>query len=361
MHLLSFERALQSKSVLVTGHTGFTGGWLVLWLHRIGARVSGLAKAPVGTPNLFEAAGIQQFVDSHIVDITDAAAVRSAVEKIQPEVIIHLAAQPIVSRAYVDPAETFAANVMGTLHVLEAARKVPSVKSAVCITTDKVYKDRDWDWGYREVDELGGADPYSASKACSELVAATYRQALAVGEGAMRIITARGGNIIGGGDWALDRIVPDFARAVGTGDPLVLRRPEAVRPWQHVVALVHGYITLAGKSIAGESLEPNYNLGPTESDVHSVRALVEAMSDIWQRPNIEYMKSDFHETRFLRLDSSLARQRLDWNPPIGFRETVEMTAGWYRDFAADPSRAAELTLAQIDAYRAKLSDVTAHG
>lgn len=354
MEILPFEAAIRDKRVLVTGHSGFTGGWLCLWLNAIGAEVYGIAKAPTTAPNLFDDARVGDIVESRTFDIADGVKLAAAIETIKPEMVFHLAAQPIVSRAYEDPAETFASNVIGTLNVLQAARTTTSVKSVVCVTTDKVYKDRDWDWGYREVDELGGADPYSASKACAELVAATYRQTLAPRGNGVQIITARGGNIIGGGDWSPDRIVPDFARAVIERRPLVLRRPESVRPWQHVLALVHGYLLIAARAAIGAPLQPSYNLGPADEDIHSVRSLVEAMSSAWQRPDIEFMAGSFHETRFLRLDSSLARGTIGWKPAMNFGETVRMTADWYRDYVANPSDAREVTLAQIDNYRARL-------
>ncbi len=251
--LLDFEVPLQGKRVLVTGHTGFTGGWLVSWLKLIGCDVAGLALAPATEPSLFAAADIADGIASTLGDIRDFAIVRSAVERHRPSVIIHLAAQPLVSKSFADPIETFATNALGTAHVLEAARLTPDVKAVVCITTDKVYRDQDWVRGYREQDPLGGKDPYSASKACAELVAASYRATLAERGNGVLIANARGGNIIGGGDWSADRIVPDFVRAVTARQPINLRNPAAVRPWQHVMALVHGYLVLARASVERRS------------------------------------------------------------------------------------------------------------
>src|SRR5580692_3800813 len=305
--LLDFELPLQGRRVLVTGHTGFTGGWLVSWLKRIGCDVAGLALLPSTEPNLFAAANISDDIVSTIGDIRDFATVRTAVERHGPSVIIHLAAQPLVSKSFADPVETFATNALGTAHVLEAARLVPDVEAVVCITTDKVYRDQDWVWGYREQDPLGGKDPYSASKACAELVAASYRATLAERGNGVLIANARGGNIIGGGDWSDDRIVPDFVRAVMARQPVNLRSPVSVRPWQHVMALVHGYLVLAARLLGGDRVAAdNWNFGPADEAARTVGDLVEQLSTVWTRPQITYAPGSFPETRFLHLDSTKA-------------------------------------------------------
>lgn len=350
--LLDFELALRGQRIFVTGHTGFTGGWLVSWLKRIGCDIAGLALEPATEPSLFAAAGIADGIASTIGDIRDFATVRTAIERHRPQVIIHLAAQPLVSKSFAHPVETFATNALGTAHVLEAARLVPDVKAVVCITTDKVYRDQDWVWGYREQDPLGGKDPYSASKACAELVAASYRATLAERGNGVLIANARGGNIIGGGDWSADRIVPDFVRALMARQPIVLRAPEAVRPWQHVMALVHGYLVLAARLLSGDSsAADNWNFGPTDDAARTVQDLVERLSASWTRPEITYAPGSFPETRFLHLDSTKARRLLGWAPPLSFADTVELTAGWYRDFVANPSEAARITLRQVEHYR----------
>ncbi|HLG83145.1 MAG TPA: CDP-glucose 4,6-dehydratase [Bradyrhizobium sp.] len=357
--LLDFELALRGARVFVTGHTGFTGGWLVSWLQRIGCDVAGLALAPATEPSLFVAAGISDGIVSTIGDIRDFATVRDAIAHHRPQVIIHLAAQPLVSKSFADPLETFATNALGTAHVLEAARLTPDVKCVVCITTDKVYRDQDWVWGYREQDPLGGKDPYSASKACAELVAASYRATLAERGNGVLIANARGGNIIGGGDWSADRIVPDFVRAVTAGLPISLRNPGAVRPWQHVMALVHGYLVLAARLAQGDgAAADNWNFGPSDDAARTVQDLVERLSASWTRPEIAYAPGSFPETRFLHLDSTKARSLLSWTPPLSFTETVDLTAGWYRDFAANPADAAQITLRQIEHYR---DAVRSHG
>jgi CDP-glucose 4,6-dehydratase len=350
--LLDFERPLQGRRVLVTGHTGFTGGWLVSWLKRIGCDVAGLALLPATEPSLFTAADIADGIASTIGDIRDFDTVRTAVERHRPSVIIHLAAQPLVSKSFSDPIETFATNALGTAHVLEAARLTPDVKAVVCITTDKVYRDQDWVWGYREQDPLGGKDPYSASKACAELVAASYRATLAERGNGVLIANARGGNIIGGGDWSADRIVPDFVRAVTARQPISLRNPGAVRPWQHVMALVHGYLVLAARLLSGDrAAADNWNFGPGDEAARTVGDLVEQLSAAWTRPEITHAPGSFPETRFLHLDSTKARAFLGWMPPLSFTETIGLTASWYRDFIASPEKAVQITDLQIEHYR----------
>ena len=354
-HHPEFETAIGDQRVLVTGHTGFTGGWLALWLRALGCEVTGLALPPDTEPNLFTCARIGDQLNSRFGDIRDFATVQQAMKAAQPSIVFHLAAQPLVSRGFADPLETFATNVIGTAHVLEAARLQPGVKAVVCVTTDKVYRDHDRQMGHRETDELGGRDPYAASKAAAELVAACYRDTMAERANKVLIATARGGNIIGGGDWSRDRIVPDFVRAMVSGTPLSLRNPDAVRPWQHVLALVHGYLVLAGRLIAGEAaLADAWNFGPRDDDAVPVRNLVDLLGKVWSRPEINYAQGCFPETRFLHLDSTKARSRLGWQPALSFADAVTLTAEWYREFYARSSSAEELTAAQIDRYRRQL-------
>jgi CDP-glucose 4,6-dehydratase len=351
----AFEAVLAGRRALLTGHTGFTGGWLALWLRAIGCEVTGLALPPDTEPNLFSCARIGDRLNSRLGDIRDFAPVKQAMEVARPDVVFHLAAQPLVSRGFADPLATFATNVIGTAHVLEAARLQPGVKAVVCVTTDKVYADHHRPAGYREDDQLGGRDPYAASKAAAELVAACYRDTMAGRGNDVLIATARGGNIIGGGDWSQDRIVPDYVRAAVAGASLTLRNPDAVRPWQHVLALVHGYLVLAGRLIEGDrACAQPWNFGPGAGDTVPVRELVDQLGKAWKRPQINHTKGSFPETHVLELDSSRARSQLGWQPALDFAGSVTLTAEWYREFYARPSCAAELTAAQIDRYRRQL-------
>ncbi len=351
-----FEKSIAGKRVLVTGHTGFTGGWLCLWLSAIGAEVSGLSLAPITSPNLFDALDVEKFTHSHIGNINDHKAVTQVFNEDTPEVVFHLAAQPLVSHAYDDPLESFRTNIIGTANILEAARQCETTKAVVCVTTDKVYFDQDPDRGYREDDRLGGKDPYSASKAAAEIVAQTYQCTLAERANGVAIATARGGNIIGGGDWSDDRIVPDFVRAHTGNKTLVLRNPSAIRPWQHVIALCHGYLALADQLLSGEAERCSaYNFGPADSDVQSVGELVDTMSRIWPGTSVEYGDATFAETQVLMVDSAKARSELGWQPPIDLSETVEWTANWYKSFYENPASAPGTTKVQINTYRGRIA------
>lgn len=352
-----WESILSGRRVLVTGHTGFTGAWLCLWLKEIGCKVFGLALAPNTSPSLYEQIDADGFVGSHLHDINDAAAVSKIVADIKPECIIHLAAQSLVRASYADPVGTFATNVMGTAHVLEAARQTPSVKSVLCITTDKVYRNHEWIWPYREVDALGGKDPYSASKSAAEMVIDSYRETLNSHGNNFALASARGGNIIGGGDWAADRIVPDFVRALTGKTSLVLRNPEATRPWQHVLSLAHGYLMLTARLLDSRNkAEGSWNFGPNRNEAASVRTLVEALSLHWERPEIDYQKSDLHEAHFLALDSTKARAELGWTPPWDFEDVARETAHWYDKVTNGQHTAMAASKAQLEAYRAALRD-----
>lgn len=356
--LPDFETALQGKRVFVTGHTGFTGGWACLWLREIGATVAGYALEPDTTPSLFTALGLGAEIESEIGDICDYDALAQAMARFRPDLVLHLAAQPLVRKSYREPLRTFLVNTQGTAHVLEAARQSGSVKGVLCITTDKVYANREWVWPYRENDPLGGKDPYSASKAAAEMVIQSFAASYPWQSGqGPAIATARGGNIIGGGDWSEDRLIPDFVRAVTNGGQLTLRFPEAVRPWQHVLALVHGYLMLLAGLVSQnpERVAKAWNLGPHDARQFSVRQVLEMMARHWTRPDLAYLDQPLPEAMALALDSSMARNQLGWQPVWDTEQVVQQTAAWYRAFHENPASARQITVAQIQAWRAALT------
>ena len=354
MTLHDFEQSLSGKRVFVTGHTGFTGGWACLWLKSIGASVYGFALEPDTTPNLFESLGLDQEIQSEFGDICEYENLLNSIEKFRPDLILHLAAQPLVRRSYCEPLRTFFVNAQGTANVLEAARSVKSVQGVLCITTDKVYKNNESSRPYREDDPLGGNDPYSASKAAAEMVIQSYATSYPWSEGKGPVIAGvRGGNIIGGGDWSEDRLIPDFVRAVINGTELTLRFPDATRPWQHVLALVHGYFVILSGLISNEPARfaRAWNLGPQDPREYSVREVLNLMGANWQEPTLNFMENPLPEANALALDSSLARDQLNWFPVWDINQAVCETASWYRKFYQSPDDAREITLAQINSWR----------
>lgn len=351
----AFEGAYRGRRVLVTGHTGFTGSWLTSWLLALEARVSGIGLQPSTEPSLYKALSLEGRIDSHIEDIRDLTAMRHIIGGAKPEIIFHLAAQPLVSVAYDDPVDTFATNVIGTANILQVATEVPGIRAVVCVTTDKVYHNEEWAWGYRETDRLGGKDPYSASKAAAEIVASAYQQTVSQRGNGVGIATARGGNIIGGGDFSRDRIVPDFVRAVQAGVPLRLRNPSATRPWQHVLALCHAYLLLASRLIEDRSLVQAWNFGPQHDGNRTVQNLVDGLTGAWHSHGVEYQDGNFKEAHFLHLDSSKAGTQLGWQPALSFDDTVRWTAEWYAAFVADAGTAPAITNAQLARYRERLA------
>lgn len=354
MTLSSYEEILRGRTVLVTGHTGFTGGWACLWLQTVGARVVGYSLEPDTTPNLFTAAGVGQGIESHFADVCDFDALMRVMTRAKPDVVLHLAAQPLVRLSHREPLRTFAANTMGTVNILEAVRLTPGVRGLVCVTTDKVYKNHEEGRAFREGDELGGRDPYSASKAAAEMAIDGYRRSFFMQPGTPLVFSARGGNIVGGGDWSEDRLIPDCVRAAVGGTTLSIRYPEAVRPWQHVLALTQGYLTLLAEAFRenGREARQAWNFGPAPSRPYSVREVVDMFAANWRTVDVEYLDgAEIPECSMLTLDSSAARDRLDWRPRWSVEESIAMTAAWYRDYYADPARARELTLAQIHRWR----------
>jgi CDP-glucose 4,6-dehydratase len=338
------------KTVLVTGHTGFKGAWLSRWLRNLGARVVGLSLAPAEQPNLFELAHVEQGISSIIGDIREPELVAQMLQSHCPEIVFHLAAQAIVRRSYAEPILTYATNVMGTLHVLEACRNVPSVRAVVIVTSDKCYENREWLWGYREIDALGGFDPYSSSKACAEIVTAAYRRSFFADTAA--IASARAGNVIGGGDWCEDRLVPDIVRGVASGRPVVVRNPQAVRPWQHVLEPLAGYLMLARRIFEDRTYAEAYNFGPDDSAALPAAKLAEALLARLGGGKLELGAGavGLHEAHLLKLDSSKARTRLGWSPRLDIDAALELTADWYRAYLRDPRSASDTLDRQIERY-----------
>jgi CDP-glucose 4,6-dehydratase len=347
--------AYRGRPVLVTGHTGFKGSWLCLWLRQLGARVTGLALPPEGQPSLFEVIGVEELVAHKVVDVRDPAAVRAAMAAAEPEIVFHLAAQSLVRRSYRDPLETYMTNVMGTAHVLDAVRYTPSVRAVVVVTSDKCYENREWDWGYREIDPMGGADPYSSSKGATELIVSGYRRSYFANEHGAQIGSVRAGNVIGGGDWSEDRLIPDIIRAAVRGEPVIIRNPSAVRPWQHVVEPLHGYLTLGGLlRDEGAGWAEGWNFGPELEAMVQVGRLAELVVGAWgaDGPRFQLGVHDPqpYESQVLRLDLSKAAARLGWRPVLNLAETVALTVDWYKAHASRPSAMRAFTERQIEAY-----------
>jgi CDP-glucose 4,6-dehydratase len=347
----------RDQPVLVTGHTGFKAGWLATWLGRLGARVTGYGLAPDTTPSFFERCGVAARLTSHLADIRDAAALGEALTAARPRVVFHLAAQSLVRRSYREPVPTFATNVLGTAHLLEAARRVPSVEAVVVVTSDKCYEPRAGDGpAFREDDPLGGHDPYSASKAGAELVAAAYRRSF-FAAGGPRVATARAGNVIGGGDWAEDRLLPDAMRALDRGEPVRVRNPAAVRPWQHVLEPLGGYLMLAERLCAADDVTGAWNFGPRDEDAVPVATLMELVLGFCNGGRWEAAPEPGgpHEAPALRLDATHARARLGWRPALTLKEAAELTVAWYRAAAAGAQADAlhALSVEQIRHYEGR--------
>ena len=342
----------QGKRVLLTGHTGFKGSWLALWLQQLGAGVTGFALEPPTNPNLFDLAGIERGINSVVGDIRDTTALFRAFQTAQPEIVIHMAAQALVRHGYQHPMETFSTNVLGTVNVLEAVRACPSVRAVVSVTSDKCYDNKEWLWGYRETEALGGYDPYSSSKAAAELVTSAYRTSYLESQG-VAVASARAGNVIGGGDWAADRLVPDVLQAFAQGRTVYIRNPDAIRPWQHVLEPLSGYLTLAEHLyVSGTSFSGAWNFGPLESDARPVRWVVEQLASAWG-PDASWALDEDpqpHEAHYLKLDISKARSLLGWAPRWRLEPALSQTANWYKN-CCDKRGVRELTVEQIALYQ----------
>jgi CDP-glucose 4,6-dehydratase len=346
------------KRVFITGHTGFKGSWLSLWLHSLGAQVYGYALNPPTTPSLFDLAHIDALVHSTIADVRDPESVTKALHAARPEIVIHMAAQPLVRDSYKVPVETYAVNVMGIVNLLEAVRTSRTVKAVINVTTDKCYENQEWVWGYRENEPLGGFDPYSNSKACSELVTSAYRSSYFNPRDHARhgvgIASARAGNVIGGGDWAVDRIVPDCIRAVLKGEQVRVRSPRAVRPWQHVLEPLTGYLLLAQRLFeSGADYSEAWNFGPDDADAWPVEKLVETFCAKWGEGASLVIDagSHSHEAHYLKLDCSKARARLGWRPRLGLDHALDRIVAWTRDYQRQKDDLRKTCLTQIEEYQ----------
>jgi CDP-glucose 4,6-dehydratase len=347
----------KGRRVFVTGHTGFKGSWLALWLSQVGATVCGYSLAPPTEPNLFNVARVTERLQSIEADICDERRLRSAMQEFAPEVVFHLAAQSLVRRSYVEPVLTYATNVMGTVNVLEAIRHTSSVKAAVMVTTDKCYENREWQWGYREEDRLGGHDPYSNSKACAELVSAAYRNSFFSAEKlhlhGVALATARAGNVIGGGDWADDRLIPDLIRGFIAGQQVSIRNPSSIRPWQHVLEPIRGYLQLAERLLARDpDFASAWNFGPREEDARPVEWIVRSLARQWS-PTASWTVSDGvhpHEATYLKLDCARAHNLLGWQPAMELSSALQLIVEWYKQWQAGSDMQA-VTQDQIAAYR----------
>lgn len=344
----------RNKRVLLTGHTGFKGGWLAIYLERLGAKVTGISLAPSTTPSLFELAHVADIGDSHIQDIRDSHAIAHLVQSARPDIVFHLAAQPLVRSSYQDPLATYATNVMGTANLLDALRGVDSCQVAIVVTTDKVYKNNEWLYPYREDDVLGGHDPYSASKAACEIVISSYRDAF-LKERGVAVASARAGNVIGGGDWSSERLIPDAIKAWQSGDTLEIRRPLAIRPWQHVLEPLYGYMSLAQKLWHEPALAGAYNFGPRTHEAATVKDVVALARKFYGKGEVHLREDNTgpHEATWLALETAKAHMILDVSSRWGLSDSVSQTMSWYRDqhVGAD---ARSLCLTQIQAYEASL-------
>jgi CDP-glucose 4,6-dehydratase len=342
----------RGKRVFLTGHTGFKGGWLAHWLHSVGAEVFGFALSPTTTPSLYDVTGLGNLISSTFGDIRDYEAMAAAYKKASPDIAIHMAAQPIVRDSYIDPVGTYSTNVMGTVHFLEIVRQNSGAKVALVVTSDKCYENQEWVWGYRENEPMGGYDPYSNSKGCTELVVSAYRKSFFSTPGSTAIASGRAGNVIGGGDWANHRLIPDFFRAIEAGKTLTIRYPKAVRPWQHVLVPLSGYVRLCEALWRDPAqFAGGWNFGPDFEKDHSVEDVLNILKKVWKGPvNWEVEKGEIpHEAINLRLDSSKARTYLDWVAAWSCKDAVVATAQWQQSYI-DASDMRAVTMAQIEAF-----------
>jgi CDP-glucose 4,6-dehydratase len=349
----------KNKRVFLTGHTGFKGAWLSLWLTSMGARVWGYSLKSPTNPNLYDLLGLNKLLAGEwIGDIRDLDNVKRAVEIVKPEIVFHLAAQPLVRDSYKNPLETYSINVMGTANLLEAIRSCPTVRAVVNITTDKCYENREWHWGYRENEPLGGYDPYSSSKACSELVTSSYRSSFynpsTYDQHGVAIASARAGNVIGGGDWAVDRLIPDCFRSLVNKEPILIRNPNSIRPWQHVLEPLGGYLLLGQRLVEdGPIFSEAWNFGPADQDARTVKWIVERICGMWDENTgyvIEKSEDKVHEATYLKLDCSKASAILGWRPRWSLEEALSKIVEWNHTLQLRPDEIFDFSIAQIEEY-----------
>jgi len=351
-----FNGIYKDRKVFITGHTGFKGSWLCLLLKQLGAEIYGYALEPPTTPSLFCEAKIDELITSYIGDIRDLSYLQEVIQKTQPEIVIHMAAQPLVRESYKSPVDTYSINVIGTVNLLEACRYTPSVRAIVNVTTDKCYENKEWHWGYRENEPMGGYDPYSNSKGCSELVTSAYRNSFfnpnKYNDHKVALASVRAGNVIGGGDWAEDRLIPDFIRAISKGEKLKIRSPYAIRPWQHVLEPLTGYLTLAEKLYSeGSKFAQGWNFGPNDSDARDVEWITKTICEIWGNGASYEVDSNPqpHEANYLKLDCSKAKAELGWIPKWNIHTTLKSIVEWNKAFQ-EGENIREVTINQIIKY-----------
>jgi CDP-glucose 4,6-dehydratase len=354
-----FNDVYRGKKVLVTGHTGFKGSWLTIWLQMLGAEVTGYALPPDTDPSMFVAARLAERICHIEADIRDSERIGQVISETKPEIIFHLAAQPLVRKSYAMPHLTYETNVMGTVNLLEAIRKAPSVKACLIITSDKCYENKEWEYAYRENDPLGGFDPYSSSKAAAELVVAAYRNSFFDrhdSEQGIKIASARAGNVIGGGDWAQDRIIPDVIRSLAQGKPVAVRNPNAIRPWQHVLEPLAGYLWLTALMLTeGNDLAEAWNFGPDSYDCLTVSQLVEGIIDLWGSGQWEDVSNQdglkLHESKYLQLDCAKTQRILGWSPVYRIADALQATLDWYRHYYTSPvADIYDISIRQLNDY-----------
>jgi CDP-glucose 4,6-dehydratase len=358
---------LRGRRVLITGHTGFKGGWLSLWLKLLGAEVYGVALPVLPGPSFYGAVNLSEIIDDRVGDIRSPDFFAESVKGIDAEIVIHMAAQALVRKSYHEPVDTYLTNVVGTAVVLDAIRKMPSLRGAIVVTSDKCYENNEWVWGYRENDAMGGADPYSSSKGCTELVTAAYRSSYFFKTGSPNLASVRAGNVFGGGDWAVDRLVPDLVRAAATGAPVEIRNPQSIRPWQHVLEPLSGYLMLAAHLLSTNSTFADaWNFGPTPEGVVDVRTMAGRFQHTWGSggPKIQWGlgSQGLHEANVLRLDSTKAQVQLGWRPRLSINDAVDWTVEWYRTHKTGKTSLRTLSEMQIAKYTALCTaQPTEHG